>query len=118
MALHRAKTVLPDAAYVTVLGVRLNDSTRRMLRTVYQLLVALIPALPTLALLTEGHPPLEAAIATLIGWGALVTKVLNAAEDRGWIPAFLKAPASDGAQPVPDEPAFPAIAEDDWAGES
>ncbi len=81
----------------------LNDSTRRTVRGVVQLLLACIPALPTLALLTNGNPPLEAALATLIVWGAAVTKLMNVLEDNiAWWPAWLKAPASPGLAPAPD----------------
>lgn len=81
----------------------MSDSTRRGLRTAYQALVSLVAVLPTLALLDWGDDTGK-AIATMIAWGAVFTKLINALEDRGVLPAFLKAPASDGAHPVPDAP--------------
>lgn len=88
-----------------------SDSTRRALRTgidaILGVLVALagvvvIPGLDEALGLTGG----ELARAGVIV-GALVlffTKLRNALEDRGTIPAVLKAPASDGADPIPPAP--------------
>ena len=80
----------------------MNDSTRRGLRTAYQLLISLIAVLPTLAVLDWGDDTGK-ALATLIAWGAVATKLINALEDSGSLPAILKAPASDGANPIPDD---------------
>lgn len=85
----------------------LNDSTRRALRTAYQYLLAAGLGLPPLlALIPDSLLKENAGVATLIG-GLLavllvVVKVLNTLEDRGVIPAWLKSPASDGANPKPD----------------
>lgn len=82
---------------------KLNDSTRRALRTAYQFVFALIGILPTFALLLPSDSPLVAQIGVVLGWLIVVTKFLNSLEDRGVIPAWLKAPASGGANPVPDD---------------
>lgn len=102
---HRARKGKREAVaaewFHFVRGVEmLNDSWRRGLRTAYQLVVSLVAVLPTLALLDWGDDTGK-ALATLMVWGAVFTKLINALEDKGLIPAFLKAPASDGANPVP-----------------
>jgi hypothetical protein len=80
-----------------------SDSTRRAIRTAVQLVVAVVPVLPTLALFTDGNPPLAAALATMIFYGTAITKILNLLEDNlVWWPAWLKAPASGGQHPVPE----------------
>lgn len=81
----------------------LNDSTRRALRTAYQYIVALVGIVPTLVLLVPTGSPLAAKLAIVLGYVAIATKVLNSLEDKGLIPAWLKAPASEGANPVPDD---------------
>lgn len=85
----------------------LNDSTRRALRTGYQFLIACIGIVPVLAEVIPAHSPLAAQLAVVLAFLAAVTKVLNTLEDRGLIPAFLKAPASPGANPVPDPGSAP-----------
>jgi hypothetical protein len=78
----------------------MSDSTRRAARTVYQLVISLIAVIPVLAGLGVAWEPAARVIAALIGFGAIATKLINALEDKGLIPAWLKAPASDGANPV------------------
>lgn len=68
----------------------MSDSTRRALRTAYQLTIALTIALPLILL---GLPPEighSASVAGLVALTAGVTKAINALEDRGLIPAWLK----------------------------
>lgn len=88
-----------------------NDSTRRSLRTgidaILTVLTATIAMLlfPGLAELVDSWTAAGTTAAAGIVCGALLlffTKVRNALEDRGKIPALLKAPASSGADPVPD----------------
>jgi hypothetical protein len=71
----------------------MNDSTRRALRTAYQFLVACIGIVPILALALPQSSPLAAKLAVVLGFLAVATKVVNALEDRGLIPAWLKAGA-------------------------
>ena len=80
---------------------KLNDSTRRALRTGYQFVVALAGIVPTFLLALPTDSPLATRMAVVLGFLTLATKFLNSLEDRGVIPAWLKAPASDGANPVP-----------------
>lgn len=89
-----------------------TDSTRRSLRTgidaILTVLTALLavvayPGLPDLLDSALGRPGATVAIGVVLGALLLFfTKVRNALEDRGKIPALLKAPASPGADPVPD----------------
>lgn len=68
----------------------MNDSTRRALRTAYQFLVACIGIVPVLMTVVPASSPLAARLAVVLGFLAAVTKVINALEDRGLIPAWLK----------------------------
>jgi hypothetical protein len=80
-----------------------NDSTRRAIRTLLDLIPGVIAALlvmvPVLGLSA-------AKVATVSGFlGAVIVaaaKVRNALEDAGVIPALLKAPPSSGENPLPD----------------
>jgi hypothetical protein len=82
----------------------MKDSTRRGIRTALQLVVTLLTTggiQGLLALFGLTMSPEQYAVVT----GALlpvVTAVLNGLEDSGKIPAVLKAPANDGASPLPD----------------
>lgn len=84
------------------------DSIRRALRTFFQAFVGVL-ALEVGALLI--HPELLYDVAwlqrvgiaaTAAGLVALVSFAHNALEDAGAVPALGKAPASAGANPVPD----------------
>lgn len=85
-----------------------SDSTRRALRTGIDALLAVlgataavvvVPGLDDALGLTGGE---LARAGVIVGALALfLTKLRNALEDRGTIPAILKAPASDGADPIP-----------------
>jgi hypothetical protein len=82
---------------------KLSDSTRRSLRTLYQGLLSLLVAVPLISLyVPTGASRLAVIAASVVAAAAVITKIINALEDKGLIPAFLKAPASDGAKPVPD----------------
>ena len=81
---------------------KLNDSTRRALRTAYQFLVACIGIVPTLLLIVPSNGPLAAKLAVVLGFVTVATKVLNSLEDHQLIPAWLKTTAT----PEPDVPAI------------
>lgn len=88
----------------------MSDSTRRSLRTAYQAILALVTVIPLLiaglsAIAPEGSD-LAIAFAAIVGGLAVVTKVLNALEDAGLIPAWLKAKAEE-VKPVEIEPEVP-----------
>lgn len=81
----------------------MNDSTRRSLRTLAHGLVAAAVAIPVmLAALPTPPGRIGEIIGVTLGLCAGVTKVVNALEDRGLLPAFLKAPPSAGQHPVPN----------------
>lgn len=81
----------------------MKDSTRRALRTLLHGLVAAAVVIPTMAAqLPTPTGRIGEIVGVLLGGCALVTKVVNVLEDKGWLPAFLKAPPSPGANPVPD----------------
>lgn len=78
----------------------MKASTKRAIRTAYQLVVALATFVPLVVLLVpvEFTPAaVAAALPALVAWAAFVTKVVNAAEDAGLIPAWLR----DDAPPRP-----------------
>lgn len=88
----------------------MNDAARRGLRTLLQvgLVQALIQFLQVFGI-THWTPEQVAAATTLAT--PLFAFVQNALEDTTPMPAILKAPASSGQNPVPDEDALsPAIA--------
>lgn len=71
----------------------MTDSTRRALRTAYQTVIALITVFPViLSILTDAFPDagVAAQVAVAAASVATVTKILNALEDAGIIPAWLK----------------------------
>lgn len=82
----------------------MNDSTRRGIRTALQLVVTLLTNGAVFGLLVlfgvevtvEGFTVVAAVLLPI------VTTLLNGLEDKGSIPALLKAPASSGADPMPD----------------
>lgn len=81
----------------------MTDAPRRGIRTVLQGLLALVLGIPA----TAAAFGVDAATAGKIGAvcalvTGVVTVVMNELEDRDIIPALLKAPASDGANPIPD----------------
>jgi hypothetical protein len=77
----------------------MNPSTKRALRTGYQAVIALIVIIPVLLTAL----PVAAQVTAVVGAVAAVAKVLNALEDAGLIPAWLKAdPAETQAAEVAD----------------
>lgn len=89
----------------------MTDSTRRALRTAYQAVLAFVVAAPlVVAAVSAGAPDLAATLGSYLVAIAAVSKVLNALEDAGVIPAWLKgdttapAPVEPAPAPVPDAP--------------
>lgn len=103
----------------------MNDSTRRALRTAYQVLIAAVTVIPALAailfeVIPAGSPigaKAVAVIAAVVAGAAVVTKVLNRLEDAHLFPAWLKAGTLTPAPVTPDgvavitdvPPAAPAV---------
>lgn len=98
----------------------MNDSTRRGLRTAIDFLPAVLlacaacfadpdfrNALTDLGL--GGLIPIFSAVVLVLL--TLISKIKNALEDAGKIPALLKAPASQGENPVPDPNAVTVLAD-------
>lgn len=77
----------------------MSDSLRRGLRTLLDALLAVLAAGVIDAYLVGLDPTQRTALAVALT--GVISVVKNALEDRGTIPAVLKAPASDGADPVP-----------------
>lgn len=81
----------------------MNDSTRRAVRTTLDLIPGVLAALLVLVPVLDLPAETVAKVGAVVGAVTLAcAKLRNAAEDAGLIPALLKAPASDGADPVPD----------------
>lgn len=89
----------------------MNDSTRRAIRTGFDVVLAVLAGLGAVFLL----PGMEEAFKDMglggklgtfslivLALTTIVNKVKNALEDSGTIPAVLKAQASDGANPTPN----------------
>lgn len=78
----------------------MSDSTRRAIRTALQSIVGALGA-GVLNLVFKGVNPGWLAVAAVVAT-TVFTQIQNALEDSGKIPALLKAPASDGVEPLPD----------------
>lgn len=78
----------------------MTDPIRRALRTLFQFIAAggLTALIDEVAADLSGSA--QAAVFMLAA--LLVTYAQNELEDRGLVPAVGKAPASDGANPIPD----------------
>lgn len=82
----------------------MTDSTRRAIRTALDLIPAILAALLVLVPVLGLDAETVAKAGAVIGAITLaLAKIRNALEDAGLIPALLKAPASGGANPVPDD---------------
>lgn len=68
----------------------MNESTRRTLRTIAQMLVALLFAVPVIVFALPADVQAEPVVAGVLAWVVIVTKVLTALEDAGIIPAWLR----------------------------
>lgn len=82
----------------------MSDAKRRGVRTILQMLLALLTGGGLYGVLKVFGLELDTDQYTILSGALLpvVTVVMNALEDKGTIPAVLKAPASDGVDPVPD----------------
>lgn len=80
-----------------------TSSTRRSVRTLLHGAIALVSALPVIIPLIQNlvadnmTEAMTATAGTLVVWSATVSKIINALEDAGVIPAILKA----GTSPSP-----------------
>lgn len=92
----------------------MTDALRRAIRTFVQAFLGSIISSGVLSsIASDGVVDLSGiqkvgAAALAAGLIALVSWAQNALEDGGQIPALLKAPASDGAEPIPDPEPEPA----------
>lgn len=68
----------------------MKESTRRTLRTVAQMLVALLFAIPVIVFALPADVQAEPVVAGVLAWVVIVTKVLTTLEDAGIIPAWLR----------------------------
>lgn len=82
----------------------MKESTKRTLRTIAQMLVALIVAVPVIVFALPADVQAEPVVVGVLAWVALVTKVLTALEDAGMIPAWLR--------DVPQQPARRSVGKD------
>lgn len=77
----------------------MTPSTKRAIRTAYQVCLALIIIVPILL----SALPVTAQVTAIVAAVGAVAKVLNALEDAKMIPAWLKSvPAETEAASVPD----------------
>lgn len=68
----------------------MNESTKRTIRTVAQMLVSLLVAIPVIVFALPADVQAEPVVLAVLAWVAVVTKVWNALEDAGVIPAWLR----------------------------
>lgn len=71
----------------------MTESTKRALRTIVQLIVAAATYLPIVVIalpadLTTGE--YAGVLAGLVLWSGVITKAWNFAEERSWVPTWLK----------------------------
>lgn len=80
----------------------MSESTRRALRTTYQGVLAALVVVPVLAgaLAGVGVPELAKVAGVLVAAIGVVSKVVNAAEDAGIVPAWLKGQPKQAVAPV------------------
>ena len=72
----------------------LSSGSKRALRTAYQSLLAAVTGIPVIIALLPveswNSTTVSAALTGVLAWCAIVSKIINAFEDRGWIPAWLR----------------------------
>lgn len=68
----------------------MSDSNRRVIRTIYQIVAAIITAAPIVVAGLPEDVSNEALIVGFGAWVALVARLINTLEDEGIIPAWLK----------------------------
>jgi hypothetical protein len=83
----------------------MTDPIRRALRTLLVLVVTMAGAVPALAAVFDVPAGTVAQVVAVFTFaGTLLTALLNHVEDTTSMPALLKAPASEGENPLPDPP--------------
>ena len=81
----------------------MSDAVRRGIRSALWGVLAMAGIVPGAAAAFDLPASLVAKITFMFtATAAVLTAIINAAEDHGVIPALLKAPASSGENPVPD----------------
>lgn len=81
----------------------LPDSTRRTIRGAFDVVPAILAGLLIMVPVLDLPAGTVAKVTAIMGALTLaLSKIRNGLEDAGVIPAVLKAPASDGANPIPD----------------
>lgn len=78
----------------------MSDAARRGIRTLLDALLAVLAAGVVDAYLLNLDATQRATL--VVALTGVISAVKNALEDRGAIPALLKAPASSGAHPLPE----------------
>lgn len=68
----------------------MKESTKRTLRTIAQMLVSLLVAIPVIVFALPADVQAEPVVAGVLAWVVIVTKVLTTLEDAGVIPAWLR----------------------------
>lgn len=68
----------------------LSESNRRVLRTAYQILVALVTAIPLVLFALPSDVQAAPLVVAFGVWVGVVAKAINALEDAGILPAWLK----------------------------
>lgn len=90
----------------------MSDSTRRALRSGYQALIAALTIIPLVAVVIQNNLPTDSApaiagyVTAIVGGVAVVSKIVNALEDAGVIPSWLK---GDATVPVGKHEAPPQV---------
>lgn len=82
----------------------MTDAVRRGVRTALWCVITMAGAIPTLAAIFDldaGTVAKVTAVFTL--FTSVLTSIINGLEDKGTIPAVLKAPASPGENPIPPD---------------
>ena len=84
----------------------MRPSTKRALRTAYQVVLSLVVIVPVLV----STLPITAQVTTIVAAVAAMAKVVNALEDAGMIPAWLKVTAEVVAADLPKDAVIVSVA--------
>jgi hypothetical protein len=68
----------------------MNASTRRVIRTAYQVVAAIVLAAPLIIGVLPEDVSNEALIVGFGAWVTTVARIINTLEDHGYIPSWLK----------------------------
>lgn len=68
----------------------MKPSTKRTIRTIYQNVIAIATFVPVAAAMLPDELSSSTLLATYAVWLTAVVKIINAAEDTGLLPAWLK----------------------------